>query len=259
MMNYSVCTDAVFGKDHSIADAMKKVKDAGYSAIEFWSWWDKDLGEIRRVQKEIGMHVAAFCTKFINPGDPSLQKDYLEGLKESIEAAKSINCPTLIAQAGWEFESFQKEITRREHRKIFLDTMRKAAKIAEADEITIVVEPLNLLVNHPGYHLSTSEDAFEVIEKIGSPNVKILFDIYHQQITEGNLIQNIREHIEKIGHFHAAGNPGRNEITKGEINYRHVLEAIRELGYDKYIGLEYMTEEDPVPGLMEAWEKVLIE
>ena len=95
--------------------------------------------------------------------------------------------------------------------------MRKAAEIVEKENMNLVIEPLNLLVNHPGYHLSTSEDSFDVIDKIGSDNVKILFDIYHQQITEGNLIQNITENINKIGHFHAAGNPGRNEITKGEI------------------------------------------
>ena len=136
--------------------------------------------------------------------------------------------------------------------------MRKAAEIVEKENMNLVIEPLNLLVNHPGYHLSTSEDSFDVIDKIGSDNVKILFDIYHQQITEGNLIQNITENINKIGHFHAAGNPGRNEITKGEIAYRHVFEAIDKLGYDRYIGLEYMTENDPVPGLIEARETILI-
>jgi len=90
--------------------------------------------------------------------------------------------------------------------------------------------------------LSSSWDAFGLVGEIGSPNVKILFDIYHQQITEGNLISNITEHIDRIGHFHAAGNPGRTEITKGEICYRNVFTAIKEAGYEGYIGLEYMTQ-----------------
>lgn len=122
----------------------------------------------------------------------------------------------------------------------------------------MVIEPLNLLVDHPGYHLSTSEDSFDVIERVGNPYVKILFDIYHQQITEGNLIQNITENIRQIGHFHAAGNPGRNEITKGEINYRYVFQSIKELGYTGYIGLEYMVPGDPDDGLQEARKHTLI-
>ena len=257
-MKYSVCIDAVFMDKGTFADAMKAVRSAGYEAVEFWTWWDKDMDLFRKVQQDLGLKVATFCTKFVNPGDPSLQQAYLDGLKESIEAAKKLECDTLIAQAGWEFESFPKGITRERHRHTFLDTMSKAAEVAENAGITLVIEPLNLLVNHPGYHLSTSADAFAVIDQIGSPNVKILFDIYHQQITEGNLIRNITDNIGKIGHFHAAGNPGRNELTKGEIHYRHVFEEISKLGYGRYVGLEYMTDEDPVPGLIEAKNTILV-
>lgn len=257
-MKYSVCIDAVFMNKGSFIESMKKVKEAGYEAIEFWTWWDKDIEKIQKAQKKLGLEVATFCTKFVNPGDKELQDDYLKGLQESIEIAKKLNCSTLISQAGWEFESFQKEITRKEHRKTFLETMKRAAELVEKEDMLLVIEPLNLLVNHPGYHLSTSEDSFDVINRVGSLNVKILFDIYHQQITEGNLIQNITENIHKIGHFHAAGNPGRNEITKGEINYKHVFEAINSLGYDRYVGLEYMTEGDPVAGLVEARKQILV-
>jgi hydroxypyruvate isomerase len=257
-MKYSVCIDAVFMKKDSFTDAMQRVKDAGYHAIEFWTWWDKDMDLISKTQTELGLEVVTFCTKFINPGDKELQVEYIKGLQESIEVAKRLNCSTLIGQAGWEFDSFKKGITRKQHRATFLETMKMAAELLEKEKMNLVIEPLNILINHPGYHLSTSEDAFDVIDAIGSSRVKILFDIYHQQITEGNLIRNITENIDKIGHFHAAGNPGRNEITKGEINYRHVFEAIRQTSFDGFIGLEYMTEEDPVLGLIEAREKILV-
>ncbi len=257
-MKYCVCTDAVFMGKGSIVDAMDQVKKAGYQAIEFWTWWDKDMDAVANAQQRLGLEVATFCTKFVNPGDPGLQADYLAGLKESAAVAKRLGCSTLIAQAGWEFESFPKEITRKQHRAALLDTMRRAAEFVEKEGITLVIEPLNTKVNHPGYHLSTSEDSFDLIDRIGSKQVKILFDIYHQQITEGDLIRNITENIDKIGHFHAAGNPGRNEITKGEIAYRHVFEAIKALGYDRYVGLEYMVDCDPLPGLIEARETVLV-
>lgn len=257
-MKYCVCTDAVFMDKGNFTYAMEQVKKAGYDAVEFWSWWDKDMAVFAKTAKDLDLKVATFCTEFIDTGDISLQADYLEALKHSIEIAKKLDCPSIIAQAGWEFDTFKKEITRKEHRKALIETMQKSAVLAEDAGITLVIEPLNNKVNHPGYHLSTSEDAFDLVDRIGSPNVKILFDIYHQQITEGNLLMNIMENLGKIGHFHAAGNPGRGEITKGEIHYRHIFEEIAKTNYDGYIGLEYMVDCDPVPGLVEAREKILV-
>ena len=257
-MKYSVCIDAVFMGQCSFVEAMKNVKEAGYQAIEFWSWWDKDMDEIRKAQRELGLEVAAFCTEFGNPGDLVCQQNYLDGLKRSIEMAEKLECPALIVQAGWEYESFSKGITRNQHRTNFIKTMEKAAGLAESAGITLVIEPLNLLVDHPGYHLSSSQDAFDVVERIGSRQVKVLYDIYHQQITEGNLLMNIAGHLDKIGHFHAAGNPGRGEITKGEINYRFLFETLADMGYEGYVGLEYMTKEDPVKGLIETRKTVLV-
>ncbi|MDO4344251.1 MAG: TIM barrel protein [Eubacteriales bacterium] len=258
-LKYTVCIDAVFMHQKiSFADAMRKAAKAGYEAVEFWSWWDKDLGQIKKCMEETGLQTAAFCTKFVNPGDASLREDYLQGLRESLGAAKELGCPALIAQAGWEFDSFPKGITRAQHRVSLIETMKRAGEMAAAENVTLVIEPLNLLVDHPGYHLALSEDAFDLLERIDCPNVKLLFDIYHQQITEGNLIRTITAHIKEIGHFHAAGNPGRGEITEGEINYPGVLKAIAECGYTGYVGLEYMTEKDPVPGLERTADEILI-
>ena len=94
-------------------------------------------------------------------------------------------------------------------------------------------------MDHAGYYLSRSDEAAEIVNSVDSPNVKILFDIYHQQISEGNLIPNIRAYQELIGHFHLADHPGRHEPGTGEINYHNVLKAIRDVGYDGFVGLEY--------------------
>ncbi len=247
-MKYSVCIDAVFMGKGSFIEGMRTVKECGYDAIEFWTWWDKDVEEIIKAKNELGLKVATFCTKFVNPGNATLQDDYIEGLKETIEVAKALDCKTIISQAGWEIEG----ISREAHRNSLREVLKKAAAIAEQENMTIVLEPLNILVDHAGYHLWSSKDAFELIEEVGSPNIKVLFDIYHQQITEGNLIVNIKGNIDKIGHFHAAGNPGRNEITKGEINYEKVFKAIKEAGYNEYVGLEYMTDNNVAEGLIEA-------
>ena len=121
--------------------------------------------------------------------------------------------------------------------------------LLEREGITLLVEPLNTLVNHPGYFLASSEEAFDIVKQVGSQYVKVLFDIYHQQITEGHLIANIRENITWIGHFHAAGNPGRHELSNGELNYEQIFKAIDETGFTGYIGLEYFPLEEPSIGL----------
>ncbi len=113
----------------------------------------------------------------------------------------------------------------------------------------LVFEPLNTLVDHKGYYLYSSEEAFRIADQVNSPKVKVLYDIYHQQITEGHLIKRITKNIDKIGHFHAAGNPGRHELYFGEINYSEVFKAIDETGYTGSIGLEYFPIEEPEKGI----------
>ena len=116
----------------------------------------------------------------------------------------------------------------------------------------MVVEPLNLRVDHQGYFLSGSDEAAEILKEVGSPNVKMLFDIYHQQITEGDLIRRIQKYLPCIGHFHAAGNPGRHELYQSEINYPYVFQAIENEAYEGYMGLEYFPEDAPEAGLVYA-------
>jgi hydroxypyruvate isomerase len=119
--------------------------------------------------------------------------------------------------------------------------LREAVPILEKNGITAVIEVLNTYVDHAGYFLYYIRDGVELVDRVGSPNVKILFDIYHTQIMEGNLINNIRAHIDRIGHFHVGDVPGRHEPGTGEINYRNVFKAIYELGdrYPGYVALEY--------------------
>jgi hydroxypyruvate isomerase len=117
--------------------------------------------------------------------------------------------------------------------------LKHVAPLFEKSGITLVLEPLNILCDHMGYYLASSYEAFEICNVVGSKNIKVLYDIYHQQITEGNLIPTIRKYFDLIGHFHVADVPGRNEPGTGEINYRNVFRAIEDLGYDKYVGLEY--------------------
>ena len=244
----SVCIDAVFeGKSYD--EACEAVKRAGIPAIEFWAWWNRDLNALQKAQTANDLEISACCTKFISLVDPALRDDYLHGLADSIVAAKQLRTQVLISQVG----DFRKGLPRSEQRQSLIDGLKEAAPIVEAAGITLVIEPLNELVDHQGYFLIRSNEAFEIIDEVGSPNIKVIFDIYHQQISEGNLISNIITNINKIGHFHAAGNPGRNELQRGEIDYAQVFKAIRETSFRGYVGLEYWPlDPDPVVGLKEA-------
>lgn len=115
-LNYSVCIDAVFRESKlSFVEAMSVIHRLGYKAYEFWSWKDKDIKRIKEVQKETGLKTAAFCTEFINPGDPEKQQEFLEGLKRSMETAHVLDCGRLIVQAGWEYETAAKGKIGRAH------------------------------------------------------------------------------------------------------------------------------------------------
>jgi len=243
----SVCIDAVL-ENVEVEQALRIVSEAGLGAFEFWSWWDKDLDALQAAQATFNLEIAACCTKEFDLVDPAKRDDYLVGLEESIATAKKLNCKTLISQVGY----FRIGVERSEQHQSLVNGLKKAAAILSPEGITLVIEPLNVLVDHPGYYLVRSDEAFEIIDEVGSTRVKVVFDIYHQQISEGHLIHNITANIKKIGHFHAAGNPGRHELTKGEIHYPSVFEAIQSAGFEGFVGLEYWPLMNPAVGLREV-------
>lgn len=243
----SVCVDAVFeGLD--LPSAVKQVKQAGIDAFEFWGWWDKDLEQVCVARDQNGMEISACCTKFISLVDPASRDDYLQGLKETIAATEVLKTKTIISQVG----DFRQEAGRLEQHDSLVDGLKAAAPMLEESGRVLVIEPLNELVNHAGYYLIRSDEAFEIIDEVGSENVKVVFDIYHQQISEGHLIKNIVPNINKIAHFHAAGNPGRHELNQGEIHYPAIFEEIENSGYEGFVGLEYWPLRDPLEGLREV-------
>ena len=112
--------------------------------------------------------------------------------------------------------------------------------------IVLAIEPLNTLLNHKGYYLARSDEGFEIVREVDSPCVKLLFDIYHQQVTEGSIIRNLTQNITDVAHIHIAGNPGRHEpYENSELDYPTVLKAVKAAGYKGYVGLEYLPLRDP--------------
>lgn len=242
-MKLSVCVDAVY-EGENFLQTIEKVKKAGLDTIEFWSWTDKDIEALEKYQKREGIKISAFCTEFISLLEEDKRQEYIEGLKRTIETAKRLSCKRIISQTGADTGA-----PRDVQHKNLVEGLKACVPYLEKNDITLVVEPLNIRVDHRGYYLYSSDEAAAVVKEVGSSHVKMLFDIYHQQITEGDLIRRIREYIPYIGHFHSAGNPGRHELYDSEIDYKKIFQAIKETGYEGYMGLEYFPKEDPAKGL----------
>jgi hydroxypyruvate isomerase len=247
-MDFSVCIDSVFqGQDP--LNALDKVKSCGFSRFEFWSWWDKDIDAIKRKAESLSLNCAAICTQFISLTISSRRKDYIAGLKASVKAAEKLGCKILISQAGDD----SGEPRAVQHRSI-VEGLKEAAPLLEESGIVLVLEPLNIKIDHAGYYLYSSDEGFEIVEKTGSDNVKLLFDIYHQQITEGDIIHRIGGNIERIGHFHTAGVPGRHELYSGELDYNYIIQAVKKTPYEGFIGIEYFPVSDGTAGLKRTAE-----
>ncbi len=249
-MKFSICTDSVL-RNMSTADAIGTAGALGYEAVEFWSWWDKDLASINRSRLENKVNIAAICTRFISLTDSSKRTEYRKGLKETIETAELLDCRCIISQVGGDTgEAF--EIQKRSIR----DGLLECIPLLENRDITLVIEPLNTTIDHRGYFLWSSQVAADILDEVKSPRIKMLFDYYHQQIMEGDIIRRSTKLVDKIGHVHVAGNPGRHEPDNGEIAYPQVLKNLLAAGYQGYIGLEYYPSEDPIEGLkkIKSWE-----
>ncbi len=244
-MKISVCIDALYnGKD--FISSMKELHENNINSFEFWSWWDKDIDKIIKVQKQLNMKIIAFCTKFISLTDDTQLDEYIKSLSESIEIAKKCGCNTLITQVGDEITTTSRY---QQHRNI-VNGLKACVPILEKANITLVFEPLNVLVDHEGYYLHNSTEAFLIVDEVNSPYVKVLYDVYHQQITEGNIIETITKNIDNIGHFHGAGIPGRHELLSGELDYINIIKSIDDTGFMGYMGLEYFPVDDALKGVI---------
>jgi len=219
--------------------ALEQIAAMGFPAFERLGWEGLDLEAVRKKADELGLEYSCIVgAGRIAPGglvNPEDHDKVIEQFKKAVEAAHKLNVKRLVALTGNE----RNDVSRDQQKQYIIEGLKKLAPIAEAEKVTLVLEPLNVLVDHRGYFLSRSDEAAEILKAVNSPNVKMLFDIYHQQITEGNLIRNIKRNIDLIGHFHVADNPGRHEPGTGEINYRNVFKAIYETGYRELVALEF--------------------
>lgn len=210
---------------------------AGFEQLGCWSWEDKEA--VRRRCAELGVEVGGVGSIGSINGDGPVNLAYHDTfealIRQRVAEAQALGSRVLVSVVG----GLRSDISWERQMDNLVTAYRRVAPLVEDAGIMLTIEPLNIRCNHAGYALVYSQDAAALIERIGSPQVKMLFDVYHQQISEGDVIVNLTRYAPLIGHYHFGDNPGRHEPGTGELNYRNIFKAIAATGYTGLISAEF--------------------
>ena len=242
MVKFSVCIETLL-TEYAFAERVRKAADMDFRAVEFWLYDQdgKDVKALRRALHESGIEVSDIVVN--SPAgdiggslvDSRDKSKYFKRLKKTIQVAQILDCRRMITCTG----NMLKDLAKQQQTRNMVSILGEACRLLEREDMTLLLEPLNTIVDHAGYFLDSAKAGLRVVNCIGSSNLRLLYDIYHMQIMEGNIMQTIEENIESIGHIHCAGVPGRHELDLGELNYRNIFKKLDELKYTGYVGLEY--------------------
>lgn len=248
----SMCYPIFKPKEMSLDELFKIGKEIGYDAVELWARGD-DFEEVIATAKKYKLAVASMQGHYSLPDGLNKRSNHerIEAeLKVSIDLAAKYGIPGVICFSG-NRQPFQSEL---EAIDACADGLKRIAPYAEKKGINLNMELLNSKVDHPGYQCDHTAWGVAVCEKVNSPRAKLLFDIYHMAIMEGDLIRTIRANIKWIGHFHTAGNPGRNDMDDTqELNYAGICRAIAATPYDLYVGHEFKPTGDLIKALRKTF------
>ena len=227
-----------------IFNQLEFIKDQGFKAFEDNGMKNRDA----KTQEKIGNFLSNYNIKMgvfvahkiywnepnLASGDLNKRNEFLNDISTSVDVAKRLNAKWMTVVPG--HLDLRKDMNYQTQNVI--ETLKQASGLLEKHDLTMVLEPLNFR-DHPGLFLTESPQAFQICKAVNSKSCKILFDIYHQQIQEGNLIPNIEASWNEIAYFQIGDNPGRNEPTTGEINYKNIFKYIYDKGFNGVLGMEH--------------------
>ena len=261
MITLSACVETFF-TELPYPERIRRVAELGFKAYEFWfpdKRFDgrgllaekKDFDQIAELNARHGLTTTDFVFNHSDGGvvasliDAKDRPRLLDGIEATIGLAKKIGCRALISGSGNKVPGLAREKA--------LDSMVEAlallGRVCRRSGVTLLVEPFNSRVDHPDCFLDDPETCAEVLRKVNSPSVKMLFDIYHIQIMHGDILSFVRRNLASVGHFHVAGVPGRHEPSPSELDYPFILTEIDAMGYTGCFGLEYWPAGDPAESL----------
>ena len=235
---FAVNVEMWWNKEKDFLQRVRNAADLGFPAIEFWDWRSKKaiLPKLADLAAERKIDIAQFTAWGFFPGmnNPQNKDKFLKAVEEGCEVAKQLRCPKMTVVAGNDIKGKSQE----EMHKVVIEALKAAAPIAEKHQVMMILEPMNIRVDHKGHCLYGSEAPVKICREVNSPMVKLNWDLYHMHISEGDLCRRLKEGFDQVGYLQVADNPGRNEPGTGEIYYPRVLKEAYDLGYRGYVGLE---------------------
>lgn len=262
-MRFSICLEMIYpGLDFT--SRAQRVRQAGFTDIEFWAWTDKDLDAFRRLGEQ-GLRITTFSGQRRGSlVDPEGWELYRKEVQASLPVAQRLGCDRLMLLTQEELPDGSARpapphLSPADQRANVVKGLKALAPSAERVGITLLLEPLNTRVDHPGYFLSSAREGFAIVEEVGSPNVRLLYDVYHMQIMEGNVTRTLLNQLALVGHLHVADVPGRHEPGTGELHYENILRALADAGYTGAAGFEFAprgSTEDALARIAELRERL---
>lgn len=237
-LKFSLCLDPVF-TDYDYYDRVRIAAELGFDGIELWDISQLDVTKLRNVCETSGIRVANYNCLDAWEQNMSLPFGQIKKtVQESLKKGKELDARNMLVLAG------MAEGRGSNPKNILISNLSRIGELSAKEEIHVNLEPLNTLVEHKGYTLDSSADGYEIIKCADCPWIGLVYDIYHMQIMEGNIISNLTRNISLTGHIHTAGCPGRHEHFLGENDYPNILATAACADYDGYIGLEYFPTYD---------------
>lgn len=246
-MTLAVCSEMVF-TDLPLLDRVKRIDELGFD-VEIWSWHDKDLDALAATGARFSSMTGYLHGDLI---DPASADEVVRTAELSIKAAEVLGVPRLNLHTAELVDGQAARPRQRTTGEMWLTAARALERIGElgaAAGVTFCLENLNTIVDHPGVPLARAKDTLALVEGVGHPNVKMMLDLYHAQIGEGNLVELVRRCGDSIGEIQVADVPGRCEPGSGEIHYPAVAKALREIGYSGTVGMEAFASSDSAAAL----------
>jgi hydroxypyruvate isomerase len=246
----------------SIEEEFELAAKAGFQSVEsltqYAAWSDADIERVKKVCRANRLTVDTVLAQQdwkkrpVSIVDPSHRETFLGDVRNAIAYSKKLDIPQISLTSGLSAAGLSQE----QQWASLTEGIKRAADLIAAAKLTLLIEPLNSLVDHPGCFLTSAVDGLRLVKEINLPHVRLLFDLYHEQIMRGNLINTLKAAEPYVAVFHVADNPGRNDPGTGEVYYPNVYDAIRKTGYNGYIGMEYHPLADPLASFTKSVKAV---
>jgi hydroxypyruvate isomerase len=237
MIELSACIEWLFAEEPAFATRVRRAAEEGLPCVEFWTWRDKDIAELSAALRATGVRLTSFLSEpEARLVDRTTHPAFLAGVEESARVAASLDCRHLIVLAGDRLAG----AGDREQREAVVAGLRRAAPRAAEHDVTLLLEPLNTRVDHPGAFLDATRDGLDIVQAVAADNVRLLLDIYHAVVMGEAPQDAVGDRMDLVGHVHAADVPGRHEPGTGTIDWTAIAAWLSTSGYDGAVGLEYM-------------------